>query len=137
VNISNYWLKQANSKNYHHFFSKSYLRKKDYGIFYINHVLNITIVDDFLNKKEIGAKPPSEYMTKFRSNSDLTSTMMTHLIGDLNTFGILDNDYDKFFDERAKLLSRELSKRIIKQEVDRKGQANLVDDFDEELTTVE
>jgi hypothetical protein len=63
--------------------------------------------------------------------------MMTHLIGDLNTFGILDNDYDKFFDERAKLLSRELSKRIIKQEVDRKGQANLVDDFDEELTTVE
>jgi len=137
VNISNYWLKQANSKNYHHFFPKSYLRKKDYGIFYINHVLNITIVDDFLNKKEIGAKPPSEYMTKFRSNSDLTSTMMTHLIGDLNTFGILDNDYDKFFDERAKLLSRELSKRIIKQEVDRKGQANLVDDFDEELTTVE
>ncbi len=137
VNISNYWLKQANSKNYHHFFPKSYLRKKDYGIFYINHILNITIVDDFLNKKEIGAKPPSEYMTKFRSNSDLTSTMMTHLIGDLNTFGILDDDYDKFFDERAKLLSRELSKRVIKQEVDRKGQANLVDDFDEELTTVE
>ncbi len=137
VNISNYWLKQANSKNYHHFFPKSYLRKKDYGIFYINHILNITIVDDFLNKKEIGAKPPSEYMTKFRSNSDLTSTMMTHLIGDLNTFGILDDDYDKFFDERAKLLSRELSKRVIKQEVDRKGQANLVDDFDEELTKVE
>ena len=76
-------------------------------------------------------------MTKFRSNSDLAGTMMTHLIGDLNTFGIWDDNYDKFFDERAKLLSRELSKRVIKQEVDRKGQANLVDDFDEELTTVE
>ncbi len=25
VNISNYWLKQANSKNYHHFFPKAYL----------------------------------------------------------------------------------------------------------------
>ena len=137
VNISNYWLKQANSKNYHHFFPKAYLKKKDYGVFYINHILNITIVDDFLNKREIGAKPPSEYMTKFRSNSDLAGTMMTHLIGDLNTFGIWDDNYDKFFDERAKLLSRELSKRVIKQEVDRKGQANLVDDFDEELTTVE
>ncbi|RLB87158.1 MAG: hypothetical protein DRH10_09575, partial [Deltaproteobacteria bacterium] len=27
VNISNYWLKQANSKNYHHFFPKAYLKK--------------------------------------------------------------------------------------------------------------
>jgi hypothetical protein len=137
INISNYWLKQANSKNYHHFFPKAYLKTKDYGVFYINHILNITIVDDFLNKREIGAKAPSKYMTKFQANPDLGSTMMTHLIEDLNTFGIWDDDYDKFFDERAKIVSRELSKRIIKQEVDKKSQANLVDDFDEELTTVE
>ena len=76
-------------------------------------------------------------MAKFKKNSELSLTMMTHLIGDLNTFGIWNDDYDKFFDERAKIVSRELSKRIIKQEVDMKGQANLVDDFDEELTTVE
>jgi|GEM_PF-1613730 len=76
-------------------------------------------------------------MSKFRANPDLSSTMMTHLIEDLNIFGIWDDDYDKFFDERAKIVSRELSKRIIKQEVDRKGQANLVDDFDEELTRAE
>ncbi|MFM7600711.1 MAG: DUF262 domain-containing protein [Pseudanabaena sp.] len=137
VNISNYWLKQANSKNYHHFFPKAYLKTKEYGVFYINHILNITIVDDFLNKREIGAKAPSKYMSKFRANPDLSSTMMTHLIEDLNIFGIWDDDYDKFFDERAKIVSRELSKRIIKQEVDRKGQANLVDDFDEELTRAE
>ncbi|MHC5830550.1 MAG: hypothetical protein ACYT04_85060, partial [Nostoc sp.] len=110
----------------------------DYGDFYINHILNITIVDDFLNKREIGAKAPSKYMHKFQEeNSDLSNTMKTHLIEKLNTFGIWDDDYDKFFDERAKVVSRELSKRIIEQEVDRKGQANLVDDFDEELTTVE
>ncbi|KAM3097486.1 DUF262 domain-containing protein [Phormidesmis sp. 146-35] len=137
VNISNYWLKQANSKNYHHFFPKAHLRAKDYGSFYINHILNITIVDDFLNKREIGAKAPSKYMAKFRENSNLSSTMATHLIEDLNTFGIWDDDYDKFFDERAKVVSRELSKRVIKQEVDRKGQANLINDFDEELTTAE
>jgi len=137
VNINNYWLKQANSKNYHHFFPKAHLKKRDYGDFRINHILNITIVDDFLNKRVIGAKAPSMYMTQFQSNPDLTSTMMTHLIGNLNTFGIWDDNYDKFFDERAKIVSCELSKRIIKQEVDRKSQANLVDDFDEELTTVE
>jgi len=138
VNIGNYWLKQANSKNYHHFFPKAHLKTKNYDPFYINHILNITIVDDFLNKREIGAKAPSKYMTKFQQvNSSLDCTMMTHLIEDLNSFGIWDDDYDKFFNKRAEVISRELSKRIIKQEVDMKGQANLVDDFDEELTTVE
>lgn len=138
VNISNYWLKQANSKNYHHFFPKAHLRKQDYGEFRINHILNITIVDDFLNKREIKAKAPSKYMAKFRDiNPDLEATMKTHLIDDLDAFGIWDDDYDKFFDERAKAVSRELTKRIIKQDVDKQGQSSIVDDFEEELTKVE
>jgi len=137
VNISNYWLKQANSKNYHHFFPKSYLKKKGYENFRINHILNITIVDDFLNKREIGAKAPSNYMGKFQSNSHLETTMQTHFIEDLKSFGIWDDDYDRFFDERAKVVSRELSEKIIKQEIDGMGQSNLVDDFEEEATTTE
>jgi len=138
VNISNYWLKQANSKNYHHFFPKVHLRKKNYGEFRINHILNITIVDDFLNKREIKAKAPSKYMAKFRDvNPNLEATMSTHLIEDLDTFGIWDDDYDKFFDERAKVVSRELSKRVIKQDIDKQGQSSIIDDFEEELTTVE
>jgi hypothetical protein len=138
VNISNYWLKQANSKNYHHFFPRAYLKnKKGYEDFYINHILNITIVDDFLNKRIIGSKAPSEYMSTFMGNNRLQDTMMTHLIEDLTTFGIWDDDYDKFFDERAKVVSRELSKRIIKQEIDQMRQSNLVDDFDEESIIAE
>jgi hypothetical protein len=138
VNISNYWLKQANSKNYHHFFPKAHLRKQNYGEFRINHILNITIVDDFLNKREIKAKAPSKYIAKFRDvNPNLEATMKTHLIEDLDTFGIWDDDYDKFFDERAKAVSRELSKRVIKQDIDKQGQSSIVDDFEEELTTVE
>ncbi|WP_448604782.1 GmrSD restriction endonuclease domain-containing protein [Thermoleptolyngbya sp.] len=138
VNISNYWLKQANSKNYHHFFPKAYLRKRDYGELRINHILNITIVDDFLNKRAIGAKAPSEYMSRFRDvNPNLEDTMKTHLIEDLDAFGIWDDDYDKFFDERAKSVSRELSKRVVKQDIDRQGQSSIVDDFEEELTTAE
>ena len=31
VRISNDWLKQANSKNYHHFFPKAFLRRKGYS----------------------------------------------------------------------------------------------------------
>lgn len=53
VRISNDWLKQANSKNYHHFFPRAFLRKQGKEEFYINHILNITIVDDFLNKRKI------------------------------------------------------------------------------------
>ena len=138
VNISNYWLKQANSKNYHHFFPKAHLKKQDYLDWYINHILNITIVDDFLNKREIKANAPSKYMAKFQAiNHDLHTTMKTHLIEDLDTFGIWNDDYEQFLSERAKVVSREISKRIIKQEIDKKGQSNLVDDFEEELTTIE
>jgi len=41
VNINNNWLKQSNSKNYHHFFPKAYLRKKKYDDDDANHIANI------------------------------------------------------------------------------------------------
>ncbi len=114
INIGNDWLKQANSKNYHHFFPKSYLNKQGAEEFYINHILNITIVDDFLNKREIGAQKPSKYMKKFQQeNDELDQTMKTHLIPDLEKFGIWDDDYDTFFEERAKLVSKEIKKRLL------------------------
>ncbi len=132
VNISNYWLKQANSKNYHHFFPRAYLKKvgkEDEA----NHVLNITIVDDFLNKREIKDQPPSKYMRKFeRQNPQLQDAMKSHLILDLDRFGVWKDDYDTFWEERAKAVSKELQKRIIKQEIDKKAQAELIDDYDEE-----
>ena len=120
VNISNYWLKQANSKNYHHFFPKAYLERKGEEWFYINHIANITIVDDFLNKREIKAKAPSVYMKRFaRQNDDLAATMKTHLIDDLEKFGIWNDDYDAFFTQRIIAIHKELKKRIIMQESDK------------------
>lgn len=138
VNISNYWLKQANSKNYHHFFPKAYLKKEGKDHFYINHILNITIVDDFLNKRSIRAQSPSSYMAKFKkTNPNLNESMESHLIFDLDQFGIWNDDYDSFFKKRAEALSNELSKRMIKQEVDKKEQPALSEDYEEELTTAE
>jgi hypothetical protein len=129
VNISNDWLKQANSRNYHHFFPKAYLAKTGIGYSVdANHVLNITIVDDFLNKREIGAKSPSNYMKNFiKINKEhIEQTMMTHLIGDFEKFGILNDDYEKFIHERGKMVSIEIKKRIIEQEIDKRIQ----DEFD-------
>lgn len=132
VNISNYWLKQANSKNYHHFFPKAYLRTIGVSEDDANHILNITIVDDFLNKRKIGAKPPALYMDDFRKkNPKLNETMKTHLIIDLEKFGIWENDYPKFLQERAIEVSKELDKRLIKQDIDRQPQPLSSDDYEE------
>jgi len=132
VRISNDWLKRANSKNYHHFFPKAYLRKQGYEDWECNHIANITIVDDFLNKRQIGDKAPATYMKKFdKQNPDLVKTMKTHLIR-LNTCGIWDNDYELFFRKRCEYLSKELDKRVIRQKVDSRGQEVISDDIDEE-----
>lgn len=132
VNISNYWLKQANSKNYHHFFPKAFLTKQGEEYFYINHIVNITIVDDFLNKREISANPPSKYMSKFsKVNEELEATMKTHLIKDIENYGIWEDDYDKFYNARLKEISKELKKRIIEQDVDKELETVLHDDYEE------
>ncbi|MFQ5754333.1 MAG: DUF262 domain-containing protein, partial [bacterium] len=132
INISNYWLKQANSKNYHHFFPKAYLLKKGWDYWDINHILNITIVDDFLNKREIKAKSPAVYMKRFnKQNSLLDATMKTHLITNLQRFGIWDNDYGIFLKRRAQAISRKLTQRIISQQIDKDIVPELTDDYEE------
>lgn len=133
VNISNNWLKQANSKNYHHFFPRSYLLKKGVEEQRVNNVINITIVDDYLNKREIRARAPSEYMKRFsESNSKISDAMETHLIGEFDTYGISNNDYDTFLNVRAARISDELKLRIIPRPIDSVGQLVKTDDVDGE-----
>ena len=118
VILDNSWLKIASSKNYHHFFPKAWLKKnyKEQEYFYTNHIANITIVDDFLNKSSIKAKAPSTYMkTFYNRNDDINKTMKTHLIS-LDRDGVWENDYDKFFENRIKKISKALNKFIIHQD---------------------
>lgn len=133
VHINNDWLKQANSKNYHHFFPKAYLEKKDKNDWRINHVLNITIVDDHLNKREIKAKAPSVYMSEFKKKNPnhLNETMKTHLIDDLDSFGVWNDNYDVFFEKRAHAVSKEIAKRIILQEIDKTQQPEIKEEAGE------
>ena len=120
VNINNSWLKQANSKNYHHFFPKAYLKKQGVDEFYINHIANITIVDDFLNKRVIRDKAPSIYIKDFqKKNPQLNEALETHLIGDPNAWGIFSDDYDLFFEKRLIRFNEELKKRLILQKSDK------------------
>jgi hypothetical protein len=131
VNISNDWLKRANSKNYHHFFPRAYLKKKGFEESEANHVANITIVDDFLNKTLIRDQAPSKYMRQFeKENENLARTMKSHFI-ELETFGVWDDDYRTFLWKRCMSLSKALGTRIIKQEIDEQGQEVFTEDFED------
>jgi len=118
VRLDNSYLKQANSKKYHHFFPKAWLEKQGADR-ESNHVANITLVDDFLNKRLIRAQSPKAYMKEFSSkNPDIEKCMSTHLIKLNGNFGVMTDDYEVFFDARCKAISRELTKQIISQEID-------------------
>jgi hypothetical protein len=111
VILDNSWLKVANSKNYHHFFPKAYLRKNNLGN--ENSLVNITLVSADLNKRKIKAKAPSIYMKEFLDeNEELKDSIKSHLISDLDNFGIMSDDYLVFLEKRAKNLFEELKKRI-------------------------
>ena len=110
VVLDNSWLKKANSKNYHHFFPKAYLKKHD--VQNENSLMNITLVRERLNKQGIGFKAPSDYIGDFKKkNSDIKETLSSHFI-DLQGFGIEDNDYPTFLKARAKRIFNELKSRI-------------------------
>ena len=112
VVLDNSWLKQANSRNYHHFFPKSYLKNQGWENWEANCIANITLVDDYLNKRKIKANPPSKYIKTFqRANDAFDETMKSHLIN-VGSFGILDDDYKKFIRKRSMKIMRELNKRL-------------------------
>lgn len=134
VTIDNNYLKVSTSRNYHHFFPLAFMRRNypEMNYWDYNNVLNITIVDDYLNKSRIKAKAPSDYMRKFeKENDDIAKTMRTHLIGDFDKFGISNDDFDSFFDARAKWVSKELSKRIIEQKTGNEAQEEKLEEIEE------
>ena len=65
-------------------------------------------------------KAPSKYIGGFmKINPDLKKTLKTHLIGDPNAWGVMSNDYDKFFKKRLKKFHDELENRLILTKNDR------------------
>ena len=113
VELGNAWLRRVNSKNYHHFFPRSYLNQRGVDQWYANSIANITLVDEYLNKRTIGSKSPSKYMKSFKNvNKKLDETMKTHLIDDLREFGIWNDDYDLFIEKRSKRILTEIKKRL-------------------------
>ena len=122
VKIANDWLRQANSKNYHHFFPKAYMRKNHPEIedWRVNHIANITIVDDFLNKRSIKDRAPKKYMQEFAKKNDrIDAAMETHLISLADENGVFSDDYEAFFKYRMTRFHEELKKRVLLAELNK------------------
>ena len=110
VKLDNSWLQIASSKNYHHFFPRALLKKRGYEDWHANSIMNIVLVDDYLNKQVIKTKAPSEYIKTFMDeNPALEDTLATHYIAAPADMGIWDDDYDRFLQERSKLIADELN----------------------------
>ena len=111
VILDNSWLKMANSKNYHHFFPKSFLKKN--GVGNKNSLVNITLVGADLNKRKISAKAPSIYISNFLDeNEGLSKSIKSHLIDNIEDYGVLSDDYNVFLEKRANNIFSELKRRI-------------------------
>jgi hypothetical protein len=111
VILDNSWLKVTNSRNFHHFFPRSYLKKKK--VDNENSIVNITLVSADLNKRKIRAKAPSLYIREFLDeNGKLPEAMQSHFIDDVDSYGIRSDDYEIFLQQRAKTIYNELQKRI-------------------------
>ena len=110
--LNNSSLHASSSKNYHHFFPKAFLKRQKTTTNMINLIANITLVEDCVNK-EIKDSPPSSYMEKFKSTGhDLDDIMKTHLIDDLERYGVWANDYEAFIRARSNRIWEELKARF-------------------------
>src|SRR5690606_5793324 len=111
VILDNSNLKIASRRNYHHFFPKAYVNKH-FKCFEPNMIANITLIDAASNNK-IRAKAPSIYVGEFKgSNSELNSSLKSHLIGSPKNFGILDDNYNKFINSRSTAIANALNKAL-------------------------
>jgi hypothetical protein len=113
VILDNSNLKIASSRNYHHFFPKAYLAKVGHKR-EPNLIANITLIDGYSNKHRIGAKSPSEYTQKFeKDNTELVGTLNTHLIRDIDAYGVRTDNYDAFIQRRAKAIALGLNVKLM------------------------
>jgi hypothetical protein len=112
VILDNSNLKIATSRNYHHFFPKKYLEEREPGSI-PNLIANITLIDGYSNKHKIGKKSPKSYIGAFaKHNKKIGQTLRSHLIGDLETFGVDTNNYELFVERRSAAIASALNAKL-------------------------
>lgn len=108
---------ESNQKQLHHIFPINYIKKR-YGSErnfkteikpYINTIANISLISKGSNR-EIWDNNPSSYFSVFeKENGQIKQALRSHLIGDLDDFGIKTDDFHRFIEKRAELIANEIN----------------------------
>lgn len=94
--------------NLHHFFPRNYLEKTfDSQRDRRDSIVNIAFAPAIVNK-EMTDTPPSDYIAKFKQdNPDIEKILKSHLIDDVNKFGITSNNFVEFLEKRAERIENQ------------------------------
>ena len=103
-------LSEYNSKEYHHIFPRTYLKKRGYETGRINLMCNFTFIPSDSNKV-ISGKSPSDYMINVVPAQQYTEILNSNLIPLRKTI-YQKNQYETFLDERATLIIQSLDSII-------------------------
>jgi hypothetical protein len=95
------------AREYHHVFPQAWLKEKGYKDYQINKALNCALIS-WRTNRNISAKTPSDYVSERMEASSLGQPEVerrldSHLIPVLE---LMDNNYDEFLNQRAKLMRR-------------------------------
>jgi len=95
------------SREMHHIFPRNYLEERDVDNEKIDSIANIMFLPANVHKEGEFKNRPSEYLESIE-NESLEDDLNTHLIPSLEESGLLDNEFDKFLDYRARQIRNKL-----------------------------
>lgn len=110
------WPVKTNSNNYHHFFPKKSecIKLDKFSFEDVNNICNIVLCDAVTNQVLIKDKNPSIYIPELqKSNPELERTLKKHYIDDITGFGLSNDNYAIFREQRAKSLLKSIRSKLI------------------------
>ncbi len=95
------------TREYHHIFPQAWLKEKNYKDYEINRALNCALIS-WRTNRNISAKTPSDYVTERMEATSLGQAeverrLESHLVPVVQ---LMENNYEEFLDERARLMKK-------------------------------
>ncbi len=113
VSFDQTWISKSDKNNYHHFFPMKMVGNT-WTNEPVNNIANIILADASTNQIDIGNRRPSDYISEFLStNSDLETTLKTHLIDNISEYGILADDFNTFIRKRSSAIIKKIETRLV------------------------
>ena len=104
----------------HHIFPRNYLQDQDVDRELINSVANIMFLPANVNRQSEFSDPPGDYLSDI-NNPHIDAAMESHLIPSIEESGLLENDYNKFLDYRARQILNRMEEVTGEEDIMKRG----------------